>query len=146
MLPIGAGETLGTGIVVLTETSTIDPLGDPSEWSDILLFSTDGLNSFVRLVSDEAAAFPTMRSDLKGTLTFIVESDEEDHTVYTPATGMAPGGIIDNTGPVPITKSPIYNVFSDPSEVPEPSPMMAVCVALTGIIGVRLWRWNRDVS
>jgi hypothetical protein len=44
MLPIGAGETLGTGVVVLTETSTFNPLGDPSEWSDILLFSTDGLN------------------------------------------------------------------------------------------------------
>ena len=44
MLPIGSGETLGTGIVVLTETSTFNPLGDPSEWSDILLFSTDGLN------------------------------------------------------------------------------------------------------
>jgi hypothetical protein len=67
-----------------------------------------------------------MRSDLKvNTLTFIVESAVDDHTVYTPATDTAQGGIT--------SKSPIYNVFSDPSEVAEPSPVMAVCVALAGI-------------
>jgi hypothetical protein len=84
-----------------------------------------------------------MRSDLKGTLTFIVESAVDDHTVYTPATGTAPGGIIDNTGPTPITKSPIYSVFSDPSEIPEPSPMMAICVAVGAMMGIRVWHWSR---
>jgi hypothetical protein len=58
------GVTVGTGAVAITESSNFNPSGDPSEWSDILLFSTDGLNSFVRLVSDGAAAFPRTRNAL----------------------------------------------------------------------------------
>jgi hypothetical protein len=137
MLPIGHGESLGLGIVVLVETVPFNPLGDPSEWSDILIFSSDGLNSFARLVSDGAAAFPKMRSDLQGTLTFIAESATADFTIYAPSTGTAPGGIIDNTGPTPIIKTPLYNVFSDPSEVPEPTLGTLVGVVLIGMAAVR---------
>jgi hypothetical protein len=103
--------------VVFLESSVLAPNDDPSSWSDVLIFFVDLVNGFlVRLLSDEAAAFPKTRSDPilpQGALSFITEGATQPSTQYEPLTGSAPGGDVD-PGPPRIERTPIYQIFSDP--------------------------------